>query len=175
MWCSIPSTLRRFDARPAAHVPEPVAVQLLWAVLVHLPLVRTELGLPNASTWRIGGHGAGDLQGLQEPHGDPLVNLELKSFSAQFSVGVRCRHRCEQERNQLLHMREDGVEIVLLAQPARHPYLRATVTALGLVDEVRFLTYAEVADAVAEALRVQGEPAVDLLASLFDVEYDQAA
>jgi hypothetical protein len=72
-------------------------------------------------------------------------------------------------------MREDGVGIVLLAQRARHPYLRATVSALGLADEVRFLTYSEVADAVAEALRVQGEPPFDLLASLFDVELDEAA
>lgn len=178
MWQSIPGTLRAFDAKRYAQVPEPLAVQLLWVVLLTLPQVRTELGLPNVRWWRLGGHGVGDLQALGGVDGESgrLAHVEVKSETAAFSYGVRCAYGCTGEaKNQLFHMSHDDVPIVLVAQSHRHAYLRKGVEALGLEHLVDYVSYAEVGDAVERALVEYGDIDDDLLAMLFDVSAEAAS
>ena len=171
-YSAIPAALRRFDAKPSAQVPEAVPRQLVWACLGHLVHLAGLLDLRDDLEWFAGRQGEGDLTG-RDADGSVRVHVELKSATAAASYGSRCP-RCTEYRSQLAHMGEDPeAVIVLLCQASRATRVWEMVAEAGVpLTQVRLITFAELADAVQEALDLGDLPGHDLLAALLDVEFE---
>lgn len=162
-------TLRAFDAKPSAHVPEPVIVQFLWVLLLWMPPLREELGLPDTSMWDQGGHGRGDLTGWDE--GRLIAHVEVKSATANESVGARCHNSCGEHKSQFAHMGEDvAATILTITHTSRVEEVRKMTAEAGVEDRAKVISFRQVADAIDAVLSNGALLHRDLLASLFDVE-----
>jgi hypothetical protein len=168
-WSRIPSTLRRFDAKPEAHSPEAVITQITWSCLAYLQSLPALLGVPERLAWYLGKHGCGDLSGFVGDTAD--AHIEIKSNRAAINPGSVCHHRCGQELTQFHHMAHDEDAVILaFTHTRRAPRLAAEVALAGLEDRVEVRRFSQLADAIEQALLADGEPKVDLLSCLLDVE-----
>jgi hypothetical protein len=168
-WSRIPSTLRRFDAKPDAHSPEPVITQIAWSCLAYLQSLPALLGVPEGLAWYLGKQGCGDLSGFA---GDTAgAHIEIKSNGAAVNEGSGCRHRCGQYLTQFHHMMHDERAVILaFTHTRRVPRLAAELALAGLEDRVHVRRFSQLADAIEQALLADGPPQVDLLSCLLDVE-----
>ncbi len=168
-WSGIPSTLRRFDAKPHARSPEAVITQIGWACLAYLWSLPALLGLPEGLNWFLGKQGCGDLSGFAD---DDTVgaHIEIKSDRAAINPGSVCRQRCGEYLTQFHHMAHDEhAVIVAFTHSRRVPKLAADLALAGLGDRVQVRSFAQLADAIEQALVTDGSPQVDLLSCLLDV------
>jgi hypothetical protein len=168
-WSRIPSTLRRFDARPHAHSPEAVITQITRSCLVHMRSLPALLGLPGDLTWHLGKQGCGDLSGFADD--TARAHIEIKSNGAAINWGSGCRHRCGQYLSQFHHMaHEERAVILAITHTRRVPKLAAELALAGLGGRVQVSSFARLAHAIEQALLTDGSPQADLVSSLLDVE-----
>ena len=168
-WSRIPSTLRRFDAKPDAHSPEAVITQITWSCVAHMRSLPALLGLPGDLTWHLGKQGCGDLSGFADD--TARAHIEIKSSGAAINWGLGCRQRCGGYLSQFHHMAHDEHALILtFTHTRRVPKLAAELGLAGLGARVRVSSFAQLADAIERALLADGAPQADLVASLLDVE-----
>ena len=161
--------LRAFDAKPYARVPEPVAVQALWALLAWLPELREVLGLPPHLKWLQGGHGRGDLTGWDE--GLLIAHVEVKSGYARPSEGAKCDNGCGEHKSQFAHMGEIvGATILAITHTRRVNKVRRMAAEAGVGARTTVITFRQVADALDRVLSNGAQLERNFLATLFDVE-----
>jgi hypothetical protein len=168
-WSRIPSTLRRFDAKPDAHSPEPVITQIAWSCLVYLPSLSALLGISEGLAWWLGKQGCGDLSGFAG--GTAGAHIEIKSYRAPVNPGSVCRYKCGEYLTQFHHMAHDEQAVILaFTHTRRVPNLAEELEFYGLEGRVQVRSFAPLADAIEQALLTDGSPQVDLLSCLLDVE-----
>jgi hypothetical protein len=169
-WSRIPSTLRRFDAKPAARSPEAVITQIAWSCLVYLQSLPALLGVPEGLTWCLGKQGCGDLSGFADDN-TAGAHIEIKSNRAAINPGSVCHHKCGECLAQFHHMAHDEQAVILaFTHTRRVPNLAEELESYGLEGRVQVRSFAQLADAIEQALLTGGPPQVDLLSCLLDVE-----
>jgi hypothetical protein len=169
-WSRIPSTLRRFDAKPDSRSPEAVITQITWSCLVYLQSLPPLLGVPEGLPWDLGKQGCGDLSGFTEDN-TAGAHIEIKSNHAAVNPGSVCRQKCGEYLTQFHHMAHDEHAVILaFTHTRRVPKLAEELEFYGLEGRVQVRSFAQLADAIGQALLTDGSPQVDLLSCLLDVE-----
>lgn len=142
--------LERLDQVDIDPGEEAVSTALLRVCLERVPdLPQTLLGVSGVS-WLPGGHHSGDIVG-KDSEDVVVAHIEIKGPHSQpnRSSSACRRPSCGGgDRLQLEHMLEDGVPVILLSAPHSRCKRWLRRHRQDLVDELREMTWQEVADAI---------------------------